>query len=152
MRNRGASTALGYVLTLGITLLLVVSLFSVAVSIVDTERSRTVNSELSVLGNRLATDLSTADSLVRAADDPRTVSLTTELPDRVAQGQYRIRIDEQADKPAYARYRIILESDVAETSVVVDLKTGTTIEETTISGGSVAIVYDQSSDTLTVNP
>ena len=93
MRDRGASTALGYVLTLGITLVLVVSLLSAAVSIVETERSRTVNSELSVLGNRLATELTTADSLVRAADDPRTVSLTAELPDRVAQGQYRIRID-----------------------------------------------------------
>jgi hypothetical protein len=152
MRNRGASTALGYVLTLGITLVLVVSLLSVAVSIVETERSRAVNSELSVLGNRLATELTMGDSLVRAADDPRTVSLTTELPERVARGQYRIRIDEQATTGAYARYKIILESDVAETSVAVDLKTGTAIEETTVSGGSVVIEYDQSSDTLMVNP
>jgi hypothetical protein len=152
MRNRGASTALGYVLTLGITLVLVVSLLSVAVSIVETERSRAVNSELSVLGNRLATELTMGDSLVRAADDPRTVSLTTELPERVARGQYRIRIDEQATTGAYARYKIILESDVAKTSIAVDLKTGTAIEETTVSGGSVVIEYDQSSDTLMVNP
>jgi hypothetical protein len=151
MRNRGASTALGYVLTLGITLVLVVSLLSVAVSIVETERSRAVNSELSVLGNRLATELTMGDSLVRAADDPRTVSLTTELPERVARGQYRIRIDEQATTGAYARYKIILESDVAKTSIAVDLKTGTAIEETTVSGGSVVIEYDQSSDTLMVN-
>jgi len=152
MRNRGASTALGYVLTLGITLVLVVSLLSVAVSIVETERSRAVNSELSVLGNRLATELTMGDSLVRAADDPRTVSLTTELPERVARGQYRIRIDEQATTGAFARYTIILKSDVAKTSIAVDLKTGTAIEETTVSGGSVVIEYDQSSDTLMVNP
>ncbi|MFB6223993.1 MAG: hypothetical protein ABEH86_10045 [Haloarcula sp.] len=152
MRDRATSTAVGYVLTLGITLLLVVSLLSVSVSIVETERTRTVNSELSVLGNRLASELTTADSLVRAADDPHTVTLTTELPDRVAQGQYRIQIDEQATTGAYARYKIILESDVAETSVVVALKTGTAIEETTISGGSVVVSYDPSSDTLEVNP
>lgn len=150
MRDRAASTAVGYVLTLGITLLLVVGLLSVSVTLVEDQRSRAVNAELSVLGNRLAADLASADSMVRAADTPATASVRVALPDRVAGGQYRISIDERADAGGYYRYRLVLESDVADTAVAVHLKTGTEVAETTVSGGSVTVAYDAGSGRLEV--
>ncbi|GGN92597.1 MULTISPECIES: DUF7266 family protein [Haloarcula] len=150
MNDRGASTAVGYVLTLGITLLLVVALLSVSVSLVEDERSKAVHSELSVLGNRLAAELTTADGMVRAADAPGTVTVRATLPDRVANGQYRLSIDERAATGSFYRYRIVLESDVADTSVAVHLKTGTEVAETTVDGGPVVVTYDDGTDTLEV--
>lgn len=150
MDNRAVSPALGYVLTLGITLILVVSLFSTSATLVADGQSRAVESELSVLGNRLAGQLATADSLVRATDAPATVTLSERLPERVAGNHYRLSIEEQSTGSAYYRYLLVLESESAGVSVGIPLKIGTEIQETTLSGGTIQITYDGGTGQLEV--
>lgn len=154
MDDRGVSPAVGFVTTLGITLLLVVSLFTSMGGLVDGERDRAVESELTVIGHELAGQLSSADSLVRAAETPDTVRVSDELPERISSGHYSITIEEQTPYPlgddeSY-RYKLIVKSSSVAVSAVVDLKTGTQIEETTLDGGPVVVRYDAGSDRLEV--
>lgn len=150
MRDRGVSPAVGFVTTLAITLLLVTSLFTSTGSLVSAERDSTVQSELDVLGNRFADQLTAADALVRATDAPTTVRVTDRLPERVAGEQYRIAIEQTGTSGDAYQYRLVVTSASVEVSAVVDLKTGTQLEETSVAGGEFVISYDAATGTLEV--
>lgn len=151
MRDRGVSPAIGFVTTLAITLLLVISLFTTTGSLVAAERDSTVQSEFEVLGNTLADQLSRADTLVRATDNPTTVRVTDRLPERVAGEQYRIAIEQVGTTGDAYRYRLVVTSPSVAVSAVVDLTSGTPIAETTVDGGPVTVRYDQATGTLEVS-
>ncbi|MFC7019043.1 MULTISPECIES: DUF7266 family protein [Haloarcula] len=151
MRDRGVSPAVGFVTTLAITLLLVVSLFTSTGTLVASERDQTVQAELSVLGNEFANQLSSTDTLVRANGSPTTVRVTDRLPERVGGEQYRIAIEQTGTSGDAYRYRLIVTSASVDVSAVVDLKTGTPVEETTVDGGEVTVSYDEATGTLEVN-
>ncbi|MFB6085554.1 MAG: hypothetical protein ABEJ84_01895 [Halodesulfurarchaeum sp.] len=89
--DRGVSTVVGYVLNIGIATILIAGLLVSGASLVSDQRERAVRSELSVLGNRLAADIETADRLLRVGGG--TVSISTSLPERVAGREYRIEIE-----------------------------------------------------------
>ena len=138
MTDRGVSTVLGYVLGLAIVAALVGGLF-VTTGIVSEKHERTTESELRVVGNMLAADITTVDRLALSARDARA-RLIRDLPERVAGGSYRIQLTHDGSGPGV----IELTASDPDVSVSVPVTNGTAIGNSTASGGGVEIRYDGS--------
>ena len=144
MRNRAVSTTISYTLTLTIATLLVTGLVVAGGNFVSDRQTEVVREELSVIGQQVASDLAQADRLVRAADrsDP-TVTITRAYPERVAGGNYRISLDTTDDN-------IVLESTDPAVTVTVSIVTVTPYGDSSVDGGRVRVIYDDSSSQLEV--
>lgn len=130
--DRGLSAALGYILTLSITTLLISGLFITAGSVVDTQRQQATTQELTVHGERLAADLMTVD---RLSENGAAVELEVDLPTSVGGSTYQIEITEE---------RIELRSDHVDEPVQISFTADhdVSIADTdSISGGSVIIEF-----------
>lgn len=149
MSERALSTVVSYVLTLGIVVLLLTTLFGVFAPIVSGQQDEAVRANLDVFGNDLAGDLESADRLAASAGDGGIVELQTRLPERVAGETYEIEIEELSDDDGYA---IVLLSPDLEAPVRVTVKTDTPIVTSpdTLEGGTLEIVYDPGDDELEV--
>lgn len=125
MDDRAVNTTVGYVLTLGISSLLIVGLLVTAGGFVEDQRQRTVRQELSVVGQQVASDLSGADRLVRVGGSEVTVR--SSLPGEVTGINYRVEVEPDPSGPTTLRLstsepRVIvevavrMEMDVAATA------------------------------------
>jgi hypothetical protein len=133
--NRGVSTVVGYVLNVGVATILLSGLLIGGATLVENQEERTVRAELDVLGNRLAADLETADRLHRTANG--TVTIRTDLPERVAGSPYEIRLRGAASGAA-----IHLSTDTPAVSRSLPVANETRILETTVSGGDLIVKAD----------
>lgn len=139
--SRGVSTTLGYVLNLGVAAILVTALMLSAGTLVDNQREQAVETELEVIGERVAADLGAADRLARASDGG-SVRYVVEVPDRVAGTTYDVQVNESGDD------HIVLVSDRPRVRVSVPYDSETPVTNATQSGGQFAVVYE--ADTLEV--
>lgn len=144
MAERAVSTALNYVLLLGILSILLSVIVVGATDYVEQQREDTVRSELTVQGNRLAADLATIDSLAATAD---TVRVRASLAEQVGRSNYRLRITEASPDDTY---RLTLVSTDPGVGVTVQVRTSRSIETGTYSGGDLWLSYDPATDTLEV--
>jgi len=141
--DRGVSTVVGFVLTLAITSLLVIGLLVATSGFVDGQRQRTVRDELEVLGQQVAADVAAADRLVRAGGN--AVAIDRPLPDDVTGLSYQLSVD--GGTPV----TITLSTSNPDVSVEVTVRTVTDVAGgTTLNGGDVRVVYDDSADELVV--
>ncbi|MFB6113980.1 MAG: hypothetical protein ABEJ58_07755 [Halodesulfurarchaeum sp.] len=131
--NRGVSTVVGYVLNVGVATILITGLLFGATGLVSDQRERAVRSELEVVGNRIASDLQTADTLLRASDGGR-VHVESSLPTHVAGQQYRIEIRSDGDGTT-----VVLRMSDPAVTVVVPVNTSVGVSETTLTGGPIVI-------------
>lgn len=129
---RGVTTTLSYVLTLAITATLVSGLLIGAGSVVQDRRDDVARDELRVVGQQLGSRLLSADRLART--DAEEVRVTASLPRSVAGSRYRV--DVTAGSPTTLTLRAV-ESDV---QVAVSIPVETTVVETSLRGGDVAVV------------
>ncbi|SEV96229.1 DUF7266 family protein [Halobacterium jilantaiense] len=141
--SRGVSTALGYVLNLGVATLLVTILLLSAGTLVEDQRDRAADTELDVVGERLAADLAAADRLART-NDPTAVRVEVDVPARVAGSYYTASVNENGNG------NIVLRADQPDVEVVVPFETTTPVQASTVDGGDLAVVYDPGNDTLVV--
>jgi len=141
--SRGVSTALGYVLNLGVATLLVTVLLLSAGTLVEDQRDRATETELDVVGERLVADLAAADRLART-NDPSAVRVEADIPVRVAGSYYTVRVNESANG------EVVLDADRSPVEVVVPFETATEVQPSTVDGGDLAVVYDPGNDTLVV--
>ena len=139
--SRGVSTALGYVLNLGVATLLVTILLLSAGTLVEDQRDRATETELNVVGERVVADLAAADRLART-NDPSAVRVEADVPVRVAGSYYTVRVNESGE--------VVLDADRSSVEVVVPFETVTAVESSTVDGGDLAVVYDPGNDTLVV--
>ena len=137
MADRAVSTALGYVLGLAIITALITGLFFATSEIVSEERERAAESELRVLGNRLAADITTVDRLALSSNDSRA-RLTREFPNSVAGSSYRVRLEHDGSRPA----TIELTASELDVSVSVPVMNGTAVANSTSGGGGLVVGYD----------
>ncbi len=131
--DRGMSAALGYILTLSITTILISGLFITAGSVVDTQRQQATTQELTVHGERLAADLMTVDRLARTGS---AVELERDLPVSVGGATYEIEIADE---------EIELRSNHVEDPVLVSFTADHDVSiagSDSISGGTVVIESD----------
>ncbi|MFB6148449.1 MAG: hypothetical protein ABEJ48_02185 [Halobacteriales archaeon] len=148
--QRAVSTALSYTITLTITAVLISGLLVSGTQFLESEQKRAINSELDVLGNRVAADLAAADRLVQAGNESGNVTLTLSeaIPQTVAGAPYRMNITREGNGP----YNVTIELFTTDPSVTVTvgIKTTTPVANTTIVGGPFVIEYDESTDELEV--
>lgn len=141
--DRGQSTTLDYTLSLAVATLVLTALFAAAGDFVTTQREDVIRTELGVIGEHVASEVTAADRLVESGDTDELVANRT-LPDRVTGSSYSIAVENDGGT---ARL-ITLSTGNPEVSVTVTFRTETDLAETTLQGGDVTVVYD--SDELEV--
>ena len=129
--DRGVSTVVGYVITLGITTVLISGLLIAAGGAVDDRQDATSRDALDVIGQRIASNLMAADRL--AETDPGTTVVDVRLPSRIAGSGYRVTVNGSASE-------LVLESNRADATVHVPFVTGTDVTDTEVVGGDLRIV------------
>lgn len=134
--QRAVSTVVGYVLALGMVMLLLTGLLFAATDHVGDRRSATIREELRVVGQLLAGDLTEADRLVAAGGTNTTMSLTHEFPDTVAGAPYTIAL--QPGTPA----TVVLSTTDPAVSVDVQVRLRTAVTGSATTGGRVRVRYD----------
>jgi len=134
--DRGLSTAVGYALNVAIVTLLVSALVVGASDHLAQQRQRAAATELSMLGQQVASRLMAADRLAQTADDG-TVVVVVGLPRRVTGRPYRIGVNRDADGG-----RVNLTMDDPSVSVSVEFQTELPVESDVVGGGPLRIAYD----------
>ena len=144
--GRGVSAVFGYVLTLGISTLLVSGLIIAAGGFVDNQRELTSRSELRVIGQQVSGDIAAADRLVRSGGT-RT-EITRQIPERAVGSQYTVavRTDGGGPTPAYLELRTVR----PEVTVEVGIANETTVAGSEVGGGEIVVRYDRSAGHLEV--
>ncbi|MFB6256036.1 MAG: hypothetical protein ABEH58_04785 [Haloplanus sp.] len=143
--RRGSSTALGYVLSLGISALLVTGLLIAGGGLLEGQRDRSVGVELRVVGQTVADDLASASRL--ADCDSCELTMRIDAPPRIAGEAYLISLVEVA---APDTYRLSLTTERSEVTVDVRLRTRLPVAETTVTGGTLVVEYDPAAGELEV--
>jgi hypothetical protein len=133
--DRGVNTTVGYVLTLGISSLLIVGLLVTAGGFVDDQRQTTIRQELSVIGQQVAGDLSGADRLVRAGGEE--VAVRSSLPDEVTGVRYRVEVEPGPGGETTLRFS----TDGPRVVVAVTVRTGRDVAETAFDGGDLVVTW-----------
>jgi hypothetical protein len=139
--DRGVSTTLGYSITLAITAILIGGLLIAGGALVDDQRDRIAQEELSVSVEQLASGLNDGDRLAQNTDDGE-VRVRIWLPDRVAGGPYTLEITNEsspADQPA--RVSIAASAQGANAVAKVSIRTGIPVANRTIIGGPLMVTY-----------
>lgn len=138
-RGRGQSTTLQYTLTLAVATLVVTGLFVAAGDLVTSEREQVVRTELEVVGQQLAGELSAADRLVRSSEGTQALAINVSLPPEVTGAGYTVAVsDDGTDQ------WINLTAASPDVSVSVRVDTGTDLADGSVQGGDLSIVYDGS--------
>lgn len=140
MDNRAVSAVLGYIMMLAVVTLLISGLFFAAGNFVEDEQERAIRAELEVVGNRLAADIAAVDRLALSAGSSGAAELTSDLPRSTAGKTYQVAIDEVSG--ASGVYHINLSTSDPVVEVNVRVRSETTVDTGTVSGGDVKIVYD----------
>lgn len=134
--DRAVSTAIGYVLTLTITAMLVSGLLFAGGQFVESEREQVVREQLSTLAEQLAANVADADRIA-AGDDGASVRVAADLPSRVAGNAYRVAVSNGSTPN---RTVITLTDTANGVSASVTLPTTHEAAPRTVSGGSLVVV------------
>jgi len=135
-RDRAAATTLSYVLTLGITALLISGLLIAAGGTVEQQREETTREALEVVGQQLTARLMAADRLVAA--NATDVVVRGSFPRRVAGSTYSVAV--RSGSPPTPP-TVVLNATTTDVSVTVTTATTTSVADASLSGGDVVIVY-----------
>lgn len=134
-RDRGTATALSYVLTLGITAILISGLLVAAGGTVESQREATTAEALEVVGQQLASRLAAADRLAEAG--ATDLEVRGGYPDAIAGSTYTVTID-GGDPPDPTA--ISLAATGVRVSVTVSVRTHTPVADASLAGGDVEVV------------
>ena len=133
--RRALSTALGYVLTLSITVLLVSGLFIAGGNFVESQREQVIRTELDIVGEQVATHVHAADRLNQSGMGETTVRIERRFPRTVVGSDYQIYLEE--DEP-----QLRLESSRPQVEVTVPLTNTTALADSSAQGGEIIVRYD----------
>ena len=139
--ERAISPVFGYVLTLGISTLLVSGLLIAATGFVDTQRELTTESELQVVGQQVSADIAAADRLHRT-DGATDVVIERDLPESVVGSQYTVFVRSDGNGPTdtYLRLTTVRPNVTVEVGVANE----TNVADSAVGGGEIEISYDGS--------
>lgn len=135
--DRAVSTTVGYVITLGITSLLVTGLLIGGGGFVQDQREKTIRDEMEVIGQQLAADIAAADRLAGAGGSSPTVSIDRELPDKVTGRTYTVDVDDTAS--GESTVTLTLTTEDPEVSVEVSVYVRTDVADRQLQGGDVVV-------------
>lgn len=136
MADRGVSTAANYVLSLAVVALLISGLFVATNGFVADQQATAAREELTVVGNRVAADVSALDRLARLSDGG-TAAATLDLPQQVAGQPYHLTVEDRGG----GDYALVLATTDLDVSVTVRFRSLTPVAEGTVDGGDVVVTY-----------
>lgn len=139
--RRGVSSALGYVLTLAISGILVTGLLVAGGSMVTTERDVVAREQLSVAAEQLATGMTDADRMANTTSEGGTVRIQVWLPNDAGSAPYSLRLVSVTDGPPYTT-RLVAELRALDISRSVVVRTSFDVAESTVDGGPVVVTFD----------
>lgn len=146
--DRAVSPVFAYTLTLGVTALLITGLVMASGGYVEEQRERTIENQLYVVGHQISADVAAADRLVRS-DDQTSVHITREVPNSIVGSTYTVHVRKDP-LASSSEYYLELNSTDHDVSARVAISSLTEVEESSVGGGEVAVVYDESTETLEV--
>ena len=146
MTDRGVSTVVGYIATLGVTAILITGLLIAGGTFVEDQRQTTVREELKVIGQRLSGDVSAADRIGHVGTDS-DASIRRTLPSNVAGTPYTIRLTDSGGDP---RLVLVSENPAVTVSVPIALQEGTDVVDAAIAPGDVVVEFDATPDEVTI--
>lgn len=144
MNDRAVSVTVGHAMNLAVITILLSGVIIASGGMVESERERTANEELDVIGQQIADELMAADRMVIAGTDP-TVEIRVDLPRQVVGSSYSVRL------PGTDGDEQVIELETARPSVAISVpvETTTPVASTTVSGGRLTI--EGNSDRLEVD-
>lgn len=145
--DRGVSPVVSYVMTLGVTVILVGGLIIGAGSFVEGERQRTAESELQVLGQQTSANLAAADRLYRT-EGASGVAVRRTLPRDVVGSGYRIEVRHDDDGPTVPYLELTAFN--VDVSVTVGVTNQTAVANSTVGGGELVFTFDDDVDKLVI--
>lgn len=134
--ERAASITLNYVLAIAISAVLVTGLLVAGGNFVADQQESVVRNELSVVGQRLAADIERVDRMVAAGDDVDAARINRSLPTAAVGERYDVELDASPDP------ELVLTAEGADVSVSVSISNRTSLADSSVRSGSVAVVYD----------
>lgn len=144
--DRAVSTTITYALTMAITAVLLGGLITAAGGLVENQRTQAARNELGVVGERMASELTSVDTLVRAGENP-TVRLRATHRRQVAGRYYSVELV-TGGPPCHGQQCLVLSTN--DVRVTVPFATETPVRRGNVSGGTVVIEYDTANGTLGV--
>lgn len=139
--QRAVSTTLGYSLVLAITAILVTGLLIAGGTLVEDQRERIADEELSVTAEQLASGIGDADRL-SSTDSNGVLRVTVWLPDRIAGGAYTLELENQpTDDGQPAKATIIADSQAVDVTAELSIRTTVPVANQTVVGGPVVISH-----------
>lgn len=139
--DRGVSTTMGFVITLGITAVLISGLLIAGGTLVKDEREVVARDQLAIASEQLATGLSDADQLAANAGDGE-FRVEFWLPDGAGGSPYSFRVEPQGGGGAQPyTTRLVAESGVLDVSRSVTVRTSVEVAATNIDAGPVVVRY-----------
>lgn len=138
--ERAVSTTLGYSLTLAMTAILIAGLLIAGGALVEDQRERIAQEELSVASEQLASGLGDADRLAGTVNDG-AVQTTVWLPDRVAGAAYTIRLENHSTGGEPPTATIVADSQAVDVTAELSLRTSVPVANQTVVGGPLVISH-----------
>lgn len=149
--DRGVSVALSYVLTMGITAVLIAGLLMGASAMLDGQSERGAERSLETIGERVASEVASVDRLAREEPEPGIVELRVDHPDEVSGTTYSIELRDSDCGPIIEGACVVLTAPGARTTVHVPLAVENGIDtDTSVQGGAMTISYDPTNEEVTL--
>lgn len=152
--ERGVSFQVGYLLSILIATILVASLTATVPGQITDAQQTVADYELSVVGERVATQMEAVDNIVSSIQtaegttDDTHIEIDANTPDAVTGDRYVVELEETSDTTAIVRLSTIDGSIETEHEIQVqeetDVRTQTLSDGTDnpVEGGEVVIIYD----------
>lgn len=133
--DRGVSFTVGYVLTVAIAVVLITGVVVSVGQVVADQRSETIRSGASVVGDQTAAAVMEVDRLARHGG-ASNVSIALRLPDRLAGQPYTVSLRGN-DTDSF----VVVRTEEPSVSVSTPLTNSTHLEETTVTGEDIRVVH-----------
>ncbi|WP_227130673.1 DUF7266 family protein [Halorubellus salinus] len=157
--DRAVSIAVTHVLTIGITTILITGLLVGGSGLLRDEKERATQTELRTIGNRMASEISSA---YYSAEDAGggTMAVRVSHPQYVAGDNYNVELrdgdancdapGDLAPTPSEVQCLVLSTPGGGESEIVVPIDPSITLKDppTTVSGGSFYIVIEESGGTM----
>lgn len=141
--DRGVSTAVTHVLTIGITTILISGLFVSTTTMLESQKDRAAYQEMETIGERLGAEITAVDQAANRSPNG-TTSVTASHPDTIAGGSYRIEL---GSCETWSRDTCLkLSASQTSEDVEVPFKNVTDVESASVTGGDVRITYNRDGD------
>jgi hypothetical protein len=116
---------------------------------IQEQRRDSAERQLSVVGERLANEITGVDRLVYISSES-TITLRTTHPRRVAGSRYTIEL-KSGGQPCKQEQCIVLTATSPSITVTVPFTTEVSVEQTEIRGGPVLVRYNDSARNITIS-